>query len=245
MVKITRNKGGSFGIDGYNLPIHQPASKGIEWKVGKNERKNFAEEIAKITSKYPAPSAYKTNLIWGCNEKKFKPGDKDSFIAQIFKQEKKFGFPSAVTYKPDIAATRPNVHQAKCPKEEGSGFLGDIEFRSATILASPQSKNVNPDTRHTKPKTVTMVCYAKEKASPKDQKLKKNDTPGPGTHKEIDLGYKITKPACLALKFKKDKRKGYAERSADARKWVPSPDSYKVEQMKSNLLHKRITSRRH
>lgn len=80
MVEITRKKGSDFGIEGYNLPVHQPGSKGIEWKVGKTNRKNFAEEAAKLTAKYPGPGEYKTGLKWGATEKKIKPGDKDTFI---------------------------------------------------------------------------------------------------------------------------------------------------------------------
>jgi hypothetical protein len=69
--------------------------------------------------------------------------------------------------------------------------------------------------------------------------------PGPGTHKEIDLAFKLTKTATLTMKFKKDKRKGFAEVSADAKKLVPSPDRYPIENVKENLIYKRVTSKRH
>jgi hypothetical protein len=97
MVEITRKKGSDFGIEGYNLPVHQPSSKGIEWKVGKTKRKNFAEEAALLTAKFPGPGDYKTSLKWGVTEKKIKPSDRDTYITQIFKLEKKFGFPSSAT----------------------------------------------------------------------------------------------------------------------------------------------------
>lgn len=90
-----------------------------------------------------------------------------------------------------------------------------------------------------------MVSYSKEKASPKGQKIQKTDLPGPGTHKEMDLAFKLTKPATLTMKFKKDKRKGFAETSAEAKKLVPSPDKYAIENVKDKLIYKRVTAKRH
>ena len=99
MVAITRNKGSDFGIAGYNLPVHEPISNGIMWKVGKNVRKNFAEEATRATLKNPGPGEYKTAIKWGATEKKFKPSEKDTFIQQIFKQGAKFSFPSAAAVR--------------------------------------------------------------------------------------------------------------------------------------------------
>lgn len=123
--------------------------------------------------------------------------------------------------------------------------MGDIEYRAAAYKTSPQDQNANVNFKYTKPRTLIGVSYDKEKASPKDYKIKKTDLPGPGTHNEMEKAYAHTKPTCLTLAFKKDKRIGFAEKAAKNKALVPSPDRYDMKDVKFDKVYKRVTTRRH
>lgn len=101
MVAITMGKGQAFGIEGYNLPKKEfKLDPGIQWKVGKQQRKNFADVAAALTGKYPGPGEYPgVKIKWGCADKKVKPGEKVTFISQIFKDQKKYNNPASNTVR--------------------------------------------------------------------------------------------------------------------------------------------------
>jgi hypothetical protein len=47
-----------FGIEGYNLPRHEPIKPGVQNAFSKEKGKNFAEVEASLTKNNPGPGQY-------------------------------------------------------------------------------------------------------------------------------------------------------------------------------------------
>jgi hypothetical protein len=57
-VKVTLKANDMFGIEGYNLPRHEPIKPGVQNAFAKEKGKNFAEVEASLTKNNPGPGQY-------------------------------------------------------------------------------------------------------------------------------------------------------------------------------------------
>jgi hypothetical protein len=80
MVNMTLKNNDVFGIEGYNIPRHEPISKGRINGFSKGKFKNFAEEEAHMVRANPGPGEYKVSPKWGMPEKKVNPTKKNTYI---------------------------------------------------------------------------------------------------------------------------------------------------------------------
>lgn len=67
VVASTRNIGGGWGIQGYDIPVIQPIDNGKAFCVPKLKRQSIIEEQANKKKLIPSPSSYKLkpSILWG------------------------------------------------------------------------------------------------------------------------------------------------------------------------------------
>jgi hypothetical protein len=90
----------------------------------------------------------------------------------------------------------------------------------------------------------SVVNFKNEKASDKEWKIKKLDIPGPGSYKELEKSYNATLSQSPKIKFKSDKRVGFAEAISKSKNFVPSPHAYTFKDFKEEKVWKRNTNKR-
>ena len=78
---------------------------------------------------------------------------------------------------------------------------------------APAMKDAEPEKAKLKTlgRCTSVVQFKNEKATDKEWKIKKTDQPGPGNYAELDRSYNLTLSQSPKIKFKQDKRIGFAE----------------------------------
>lgn len=98
---------------------------------------------------------------------------------------------------------------------------------------------------YTLPRCTSVITMKNEKVKDKEWKIQKNDKPGPGQYKESMKGYEKTVETSPVVKFKTDKRKGFATIAAESKSFVPSPSQYDFKDHKEQKIWRRLTTKRH
>lgn len=84
-----------------------------------------------------------------------------------------------------------------------------------------------------------------EKPKPKEWKITKGEKPGPGQYEFALKGFERTTESSPVIKFKTDKRKGFATAIAESKSFVPSPSQYDFKDHKEQKVWRRLTTKRH
>lgn len=95
------------------------------------------------------------------------------------------------------------------------------------------------------PRCTSVINMKNERAKDKDYKVQKTDKPGPGQYQDAQKGFEKTIESSPVIKFKSDKRKGFATIASDQKSFVPSPSQYEFKDFKENKVWRRLTTKRH